>query len=473
MFATVKGDVHDIGKNICSIVLSCNGYDVIDLGVMVAPETIVETVKKEYPDILCLSGLITPSLAEMVNVARMLREAGETLPILVGGATTSRLHTALKIAGEYDGPVVHVTDASQNPLVAAKLLDPVSSDSFVKTTRDEYRKLATEYASGRKSMVSLAEARKNGENNRLNGVSERPVATLGEPIIEDIKVGDLIPLINWKMLFHAWRLTGKYLENFPYDLCDGCMAKWQAYISTLSEDEKKKGEEALHLYRDALQILQELKAGDKPVAKGVVAFFEAHSEGDDLIIDETVRLPLLRQQTEGSRFLSLSDYVARKGEGPDYIGVFAVTADAGKTDEENDDYKRLLLQTLSDRLAEAASEWLHDKVRRELWGYAPESKCSEELLKGDYRGIRPAMGYPMLPDQLLNHNLSRLLPLDKLGISLTENGAMTPSSTVSGLYIAHDEAEYFMIGEIGEDQIEDYASRRGLTPERIKEILRQ
>lgn len=475
VFATVKGDVHDIGKNICSIVLSCNGYEVIDLGVMVAPETIVETVKRERPDVVCLSGLITPSLAEMVNVARMLRDSGEKVPILVGGATTSRLHTALKIAREYEGTVVHVTDASQNPLVIAKLLDPDVSDSFSQNIHDEYERLADNYISSRQTFISLKEAREKGENNRLKGTAPHPVSEIGKPMYEEIGVEALLPLINWKMLFHAWRLTGKYLDFFPYDLCEGCMSIWRANLNTLPEEERIKGEEALNLYRDSIRLLQEIKERNLPVAKGCVAFYEAYTDGDILMIDGKTELPLLRQQSSGSRFLSLADYVARRENGPDYIGTFAVTAaiELGDSGIETDEFRRLLIRTLSDRLAEAASEWLHDKVRRELWGYSPEIISSERLLKGENRGIRPAMGYPMLPDQLLIHNLSRLLPLDKLGITLTENGAMNPASTICGLYIGREDAEYFTIGELGEDQLDDYARRRGLTKERIKEILRQ
>lgn len=473
LFATVKGDVHDIGKNICSIVLTCNGYEVIDLGVMVAPETIVESVKKERPDIVCLSGLITPSLSEMVNVAKMLKESGETVPLLVGGATTSRLHTALKIAGNYDGPVVHVTDASQNPLVAARLLDPATSGSFVKSIREEYKIIVENYKSGKQtSMVAIEEARKRGEINRLKGVSPRPFTKTGEVVTVEVGIEELLPLINWKMLFHAWRLTGKYIDYFPYDLCEGCIASWRASLSLLSEEERVKGEESLKLYLDALGILRNFH---ETAVTGCVTFYEASTEGDTLVIDNQVKIPLLRQQKEGSRYLSLADYVARKEDGRDYIGVFAVTARnfIEAFDEVPDSYDRLLIETVADRLAEAGSEWLHDKVRRELWGYAPEEKHAGELLRGEYSGIRPAMGYPMLPDQLLNHNLGKLLPLDKLGIQLTENGAMSPSATVSGLYIGREEAKYFVIGEIGEDQLADYALRRGETIERIKEILRQ
>ena len=475
VFATVKGDVHDIGKNICSIVLSCNNYDVIDLGVMVAPETIVETVKRERPDIVCLSGLITPSLAEMVNVAKSLRDAGENLPILVGGATTSKLHTALKIASAYDGPVIHVTDASQNPLVAGKLLDSVKAPEYVRSTAEEYARLVREYESSKSPLLSLSEARSSGEANRLQGVAQKPATPIGESVVVDFRLEDLIPLVNWKMFFHAWRLTGSFLKDFPYDLCDGCIARWKANISQLSPEEELKGEEAFKLYRDARAFLDEAQRDGKFDGKGCVTFYEAYSEDDNLVIADDNVIPLLRQQSRSGRGRSIADYIARKGEERDYIGLFTVTAGTSllKLAENGDDYRKLLAQTLSDRLAEAASEWLHAKTRRDYWGYEEGCIGKEDLLKGNYSGIRPATGYPMMPDQLLNHNFAALQPLDKIGVRLTENGAMIPSATVSGLYIGRAEAEYFVIGEIGEDQLADYAERRGETIERIKEILRQ
>lgn len=479
VFATVKGDVHDIGKNICSIVLACNNFEVIDLGVMVAPETIVETVKREHPDIVCLSGLITPSLAEMVNVARALKDAGESVPILVGGATTSKLHTALKIAGEYDGAVIHVTDASQNPLIAGQLLDPETSAKFKEETRKEYNRIAEEYALSKNPLLPLEVARQRGEANRLNGTASRPVKELGKPIVIDFNLKDIVSLINWKMFFHAWRITGSFLKAFPYDRCENCMTRWHMALNALSSEERNRAEEALKLYDDAVNLLNGVIASGDYNGKGCVAFFNANTEGDNLIIDEKVEIPLLRQQDKEGGCLSLADYIARKDEGVDYIGVFAATAGdylsrlGNEYKEKGDSYKHLLCQTLADRLAEASSEWLHTKVRRELWGYEKEEKSASDLRQGQYDGIRPAMGYPMLPDQLLNHNLAALLPLDKLGVSLTENGAMIPSATVSGLYIGRPEAKYFMIGEIGEDQLSDYARRRGEPEERIKEILRQ
>lgn len=461
VFATVKGDVHDIGKNICAIVLTCNNYDVIDLGVMVSAETIVDTVKRERPDILCLSGLITPSLAEMVNVAQAMKVAGETIPILVGGATTSKIHTALKIATQYDGPVLHVTDASQNPLVAEKLLNPVTKEKFVKETKEEYCRIAEEFEKGKKPLLTLEEARRRGEKNRIANGAPKPTVALGKPLIVDITLEELIPYINWKMLFHAWRLTGGFLKDFPYDLCDGCITSWKAGLTSENEE---KAEEVLRLYKDALSLIREIGESGVFDGKGVVAFYPASSEEDNLLIDGCVKIALLRQQRRDSDCRSVADFIARHEEKEDYIGIFAVTAGEGlhklaeRYKERHDNYKSLLVQSLADRLAEASSEWLHNKVKKEYW------ECE---------GIRPAMGYPMLPDQLLNHNLTALLPLDKLGIKLTENGAMTPSATVSGFYIGQPEATYFMIGEIGEDQLFDYARRRGESVERIKEILRQ
>lgn len=469
LFATVKGDVHDIGKNITSIVLACNNYEVIDLGVMVPAEEIIRAIKEEKPDLVCLSGLITPSLAEMVNVAKAMEKEGFDIPLIVGGATTSKIHTALKIAPAYHAPVVHASDASQNPLIAARLLDSESSEDYCRGVNAEYERLCAEYSGNESKVVPVGEARRNAKVLKYNPVI--PNVGLNSPMEIDLNLCEIERFINWKMFFHAWKISGGYMEDFPFDGCQGCISSWK---SKLSESEKVKGEEALRLYQDARRLIAKLMSDGNFDGKGLVAFYPANSNGEDIKIGE-VSTPLLRQQMRGSKFLSLADFVMPE----DYVGVFAVTAgqwiseESKRKAEINDDYGALLLQTVSDRIAEAASEWLHLKVRRELWGYSPkENDDAARILKGDYEGIRPAFGYPMLPDQLLNHVMERLLPLEKIGVSLTENGAMSPSSSVSGLYIANHNARYFMVGEIGEDQLESYAARRGVDINRMREILR-
>ncbi|MBD5225914.1 MAG: methionine synthase [Bacteroidales bacterium] len=476
VFATVKGDVHDIGKNICSIVLACNNFEVIDLGVMVPAETIVNTVRDEKADLLCLSGLITPSLAEMVNVVKALNEAHISIPVLVGGATTSRLHTALRIAPVYGGVVVHVGDASQNPLVAAKLLNPATAPEFIALYRKEIEQTRSASGNSGNDRVTLEEARRRGEKNRTPGHTPlKPVTPLESPVIIDLKIKDIVPYINWRMLFHAWKMTGKFLDNFPYDLCEGCIAAWE---SGLTDSERAKAHETLAIYKDALRVLHDTDSSGKFDGKGTVTFFNAFTVADTLVIGGKA-FPLLRQQGKASQCRSISDWIARKGENEDYTGVFAVTAgnylatEANRLRTTGDEYGALLRQSVADRIAEAASEWMHAHVRRRLWGYAPDENLSpSELFHGEYSGIRPAIGYPMLPDQLLNIQLSELLDMDAIGVKLTENGAMIPSASVSGIYIANPAARYFIIGEPGYDQLSDYAARRGVTEHRIKEILR-
>ncbi len=448
VFATVKGDVHDIGKNIVSIVLACNNYEVIDLGVMVPAEKIVETALRERPDLVCLSGLITPSLSEMVNVARAMEEAGLDIPLLVGGATTSRLHTALKISPVYHAPVVHVTDAAQNPIVASKLLNPEQKGDFVTTLEREYEELREGYGNKRVEIVPLAEARRNGMKIDWEGYrAPQPTVGLGNAVVLDTDLGEVAELINWKMFFHSWRIS-------------------------------PDSDEAQRLLRDARELLNSLIEDKRFDGKAAVTFYPAFAEGDDVEIGG-VRFPVLRQQRKGSDYLSLSDFIAPRGVAEDIAGVFVATAgnmlaeEASRLKDEGDSYGSLLRQSLADRIAEATSEWLHCKVRRKLWGYSPDEKCSPaEMLRGDYVVIRPAMGYPMLPDQLLNHSLASLLPMDSVGVHLTENGAMIPSATVSGIYISHPSSRYFIVGEPGEDQLADYARRRGMDYERVREILR-
>lgn len=469
LFATVKGDVHDIGKNITSIVLACNNYDVVDLGVMVPAEDIIRAIKEEHPDIVCLSGLITPSLAEMVIVAKAMEREGFDIPLIVGGATTSKIHTALKIAPSYHAPVVHASDASQNPLIAARLLDSDASPRFFDSLKEEYRQINLDYESGQEGILTLEESRRRAIRHDHTPVT--PDSPVDTPILLDPDINEVCRLINWKMFFHAWKISGSYIENFPYDGCAGCISAWEAGIP---EAEKVKGKEALKLYNDACRLISDIAYSGKFDGKAVVAFYPATADGDDIMVGN-VKLPVLRQQREDSHSLSLSDFISTD----DYVGLFAVSigkwlaTETEKLKKGNDSYRALLLQTVADRIAEASSEWLHLQVRRKLWGYSPEEDDDiARIQRGGYPGIRPAIGYPMLPDQLLTHAIGELLPLDKIGVSLTENGAMSPSSSVCGLYIANPQAHYFMTGRIGTDQLEDYARRRGIDVARMKEILR-
>lgn len=455
LIATVKGDVHDIGKNIVSIVLSCNNFEVIDLGVMVPSEEIVRAALEEKPDIICLSGLITPSLAEMTNTAKALSEAGIDIPLLVGGATTSALHTALKIAPVYVGPVVHMKDASRNPVVAASLLNPEEKEEFIENLKEEQAGLRESFSRGKSETVKIDATRALGSKSRpISYPPFEPESGTDKTIIRKFSIDELEGLINWKMFLHAWGILG-----------NGCSCGCS------------DGHEASKLVEDARRCLRKLSESGKYDGFGIVRIVKASVSDDDLIVDGHV-IPLLRQQTAGSRHLSLVDYVNPEG---DYVGVFMVGAgrfvetERKRYEKASDAYNALLIQSLADRLAEATSELMHYYVRKIYWGYAPDEELDiTRILRGEFRGIRPAMGYPMLPDQLLNKEIFDLLtPESGEMVELTENGAMYPSSTVSGLYISHPDAGYFTIGRVGDDQIDDYSKRRGLTQKRTREVLRQ
>ena len=477
VFATVKGDVHDIGKNIVSIVLMCNNYEVIDLGVMVPAETILKTVQEEKPDLLCLSGLITPSLEEMVNVTDEMRKAGMRIPIMIGGATTSKLHTALKIAPHYDYPVIHVVDASQNPIIAAKLLNPDTREKYINELNDEYERLRDKQQSTSaktNELLSLKEARER----RLKTASYRTPFPKAIGLHKlSIPITEVIPYINWTFFFNAWKLSGHYGELSMIHDCEGCRAAW---LNKQPEGEQAKAKEALKLYDDAQKILRQLVSLSFSCCEAIYGFLPAASIGDDIRIGNEI-FPTLRQQTPNDKgyCLSLADYVMPESEGcEDYVGVFAVTS--GKSVEalrrqyenEGDSYNLMLLQTLSDRLAEASAEYLHEKVRREYWGYAPDENLSvNDMYKTRYQGIRPAFGYPSLPDQGLIFKLDKLINMNDIGISLTENGAMMPTSSVAGLYFSHPESSYFMIGQITEEQLQDYALRCGESADSLRRFL--
>ncbi len=445
LFATVKGDVHDIGKNIVSIVLACNGYEVIDLGVMVPAETIVETALRERPDIVCLSGLITPSLGEMAHVAREMARAGLTIPLMVGGATTSRLHTALKIDPHYPGAVIHVPDAAQNPLLAARLMNPDTRDAYIASVKEEARSLREheERRAASTPLLTLEEARRHADRN---GTSGRGLLAERDREVITIPVGELIPLINWRAFLTAWKLPASLSPAAGIPDCPACEKAWiEAQNPSCGPSQAA---EALRLIRDARKMLH----GDTWEVRAISRFVKAHAENEAIVTDAGITLPTLRRQTPVADGLcpSLADFVDSDEE---VIGAFAVSVSEGfKKATEEDPYRSLLRQTVAHRLAEAASEWLHQTAAGGL-------------------GIRPAVGYPVLPDQTLNHDLNRLLGMEEIGITLTENGAMHPSASVSGLYIPSPRARYFMVGEIADDQLHAYAAARSITPARLRALL--
>jgi 5-methyltetrahydrofolate--homocysteine methyltransferase len=465
VMATVKGDVHDIGKNIVGVVLGCNDYEVIDLGVMTPGATILDRAVAEDADMIGLSGLITPSLEEMRRVAAEMKRRGMTLPLLIGGATTSKLHTAVKIAPEYDGPVVHVLDASRAVGVVRALLTDSTRDKFVAEVRAEQEKLrrAARSEADVKNRRSLAEARANALKLDWAAYDPPVPSFIGTRRFLDWEIGDLEPRIDWRPFFQTWEIAGRYPELL---------------------DDPVVGAAARELHGDALAMLARLKQDRRVRPSAVVGFWPAEAVGDDIQLfrdagrgEPLARIHTLRQQRRHSRAarpnLALADYVAPAGEGADYMGFFAVTAGAGidaiagECAAEGDDYGAILAKALGDRLAEALAERLHEKVRRELWGYAPDEDLANEALIGeDYRGIRPAPGYPACPDHTEKQTIFALLDAERaVGMKLTESYAMQPASSVSGMYFAHPDARYFGLGRIGPDQLADYARRKGWSGE--------
>ncbi len=470
LMATVKGDVHDIGKNIVGVVLACNGYEVIDLGVMVPCEKILAEAKAHGVDVIGLSGLITPSLDEMVTVAQEMKREKFQIPLLIGGATTSAAHTAVKIAPAYHGSVVHVIDASRVVGVAQKLLSPENRDGYLAQVRADQEKARKDYETRRaaQKLLSIAEARKRGTKLDWTRDPEKP-EFLGVKVFEDYPLGELAEYIDWSPFFHAWELRGR----FPKILEDPVV-----------------GVESKKLYADAQILLQKIVRDRKIRARGVIAFFPANSEGDDILLYEDdsrkkVRAKVhgLRQQmarSDGEPNRCLSDFVAPVRSGKkDYLGAFAVTAGHGVEDwakdleKGNDDYQAILLKALADRCAEAFAERMHE-MARQAWGFGKrEGLSKEDLIDEKYRGIRPAAGYPACPDHTEKRGLMALLGAEKsVGIQLTENCAMTPASSVSGLYFGHPEARYFAVGPLGKDQVEDYAARKGMAVSEVERWLR-
>ncbi|HEY0234128.1 MAG TPA: vitamin B12 dependent-methionine synthase activation domain-containing protein, partial [Afipia sp.] len=464
VLATVKGDVHDIGKNIVGIVLQCNNFEVIDLGVMVPAAKIIDTAKAENADIIGLSGLITPSLDEMVFMASEMERQGLKLPLLIGGATTSRVHTAVKIDPRYpSGPVVHVNDASRAVGVASSLLSADKREQYAREVRAEYTKISTAHfkAQQDKKRLSLVDARANAL--KIDWAATRPAkpSFIGTKTFTDYPLAELAEYIDWTPFFQTWELAGR----FPAIL-----------------DDHKVGEVARSLYNDARKMLDLIVKENWFKASATIGFWPANAEGDDIVLysDEARKKPIatlhtLRQQLEkreGRFNVALSDFIAPKDSNvPDYIGAFVVTAGIGEDviserfKKANDDYSSILAKALADRLAEAFAERMHQRVRKEFWGYAPdEANTPDELILEKYQGIRPAPGYPAQPDHTEKTTLFRLLDAERTaGVTLTESFAMWPGSSVSGLYFSHPQSEYFGVGKIERDQVEDYAERKGFT----------
>jgi len=469
LLATVKGDVHDIGKNIVGVVLGCNGYDIIDLGVMVPADKILETAKKENVDIIGLSGLITPSLDEMVYIAREMKRRNMNLPLLIGGATTSRMHTAVKIAPEYAEGVVHVLDASRSVTVAGSLLSKEQKGEFIKNINQEYQKLKEDFASKKvtKAYLSYKEAVQNKVQIDWQNFTPVKPAFIGTKAFINYDLTELEEYIDWQPFFIAWELHGK----FPQILSD-----------------EKVGAEATKLYNDARKLLKKIIEEKWLTANGVIGFWTANSNGNDTItvtdeLSTEVNLESLRQQVkkaQGQANISLTDFIAPKETGlQDYIGAFAVTLDGiephlKRFSKQHDDYNKISLQALADRLAEAFAELLHHKTRTEFWGYAKdESLTNEDFIKEKYQGIRPAPGYPACPDHTEKYKLFALLDVtNTTGIQLTESLAMYPASSVCGWYFAHPESKYFGIGKIEKDQVTDYAKRKNMPVEDVERWLR-
>jgi 5-methyltetrahydrofolate--homocysteine methyltransferase len=459
LMATVKGDVHDIGKNIVGVVLGCNNYDVIDLGVMVPSEKILEAAVHEKCDLIGLSGLITPSLEEMLSVAREMERRGLRIPLLIGGATTSRQHTAVKIAPSYSGSTVHVRDASRAVGVVASLLDSAKKEEFDRKNREEQGRLRDMYT-GRhaRPLRSYADALANKTPIVWRAEDIARPAFMGRRAVEDVSLEELAEYIDWRFFFAAWEIKGK----FPQVL-----------------DDPTLGASARELYANGRRLLDRIIAEKLLTPRGVYGFWPANSERDDIVLyadesrtNELLRFSMLRQQeahAKGRPNCSLADFIAPLGSGlEDWLGAFAVTAGIGASElsaafeRDRDDYSAIMVKALADRLAEAFSEMLHQRARRD-WGYgANERLTNEDLIAERYRGIRPAFGYPACPDHSSKRELFQLLDAPACGIRLTDNCAMWPPASVSGIYFAHTEARYFSVGRISREQVEDYARRRAM-----------
>lgn len=480
LLATVKGDVHDIGKNIVGVVLACNNYEIVDMGVMVPAQEIIKKAKEINADIIGLSGLITPSLDEMVHFAKEMEREGFTIPLIIGGATTSRIHAAVKVAPCYSGPTIHVLDASRSVTVCSTLMNLEAKDDYVAGIKAEYDKAREAHLNKKsdKRFKSLEEARTNKFQIDLSKVAPAPNFT-GIKVLEDFPLEELIPYIDWTPFFHTWELRGSYPRIF---------------------EDKNVGDEAKKLYDDAQALLQRIVDEKLLKAKAVFGFWPAQAIGDDIELDlesnslkvspelkngkaEKVRIHTLRQQAEkvdGQPYYALSDFVASKESGvQDYFGGFALTAGIGcdelvaEFEKNYDDYNSIMVKAIADRLAEAFAEKLHELVRKDYWAYAKEEHLSnEDLIKEQYVGIRPAPGYPACPEHTEKGTLFALLDVaNKIGLNITESYAMYPTAAVSGFYFSHPESKYFGLGKITKDQVEDYATRKGMSLEEAEKWL--
>ncbi|MGZ3477423.1 MAG: vitamin B12 dependent-methionine synthase activation domain-containing protein, partial [Polyangiales bacterium] len=464
VLATVKGDVHDIGKNIVGVVLACNNYDVVDMGVMVPCEKILERAKQEKADLIGLSGLITPSLDEMTHVAREMERQGFKLPLLIGGATTSRAHTAIKIAPFYSEPVVHVLDASRAVPVTTSLLSDDGRAAFVAQHRADYEQLRRTHAGPKQKLVTIEAARDNRTKVDFGPENIAQPSTLGVQVLPDVSLATLRDYIDWTPFFHTWELKGVYPRILQHE---------------------KYGEVARKIFGEANALLDEIIAKKLLTARGVYGIFPANSIGDDvqLYTDESRKTPLaqfhfLRQQAaDKGPNRSLADYVAPVGV-RDHLGAFAVTTGIGLKElcdgyrAKHDDYNAIMAEAIADRLAEAFAEYLHKRARED-WGFGKtEDLSTDQLIAEKYRGIRPAPGYPACPDHTEKGTLWKLLDVEKnTGMRITESFAMWPGSSVSGLYFAHPDSQYFTLGKIDRDQVVDYRGRKGMTTQEVERWL--
>jgi len=471
LLATVKGDVHDIGKNIVSVVLACNNYNVVDLGVMVPADKILDKAEEHNADAIGLSGLITPSLDEMIHVAREMKKRKMDLPLLIGGATTSRLHTAVKIDPEYEGSIIHVLDASRAVSIAGDVISKQRREGVKQEVKKEYEELREQHENrqNRKQLLSYEDAQKNKTDIDWSGYEPPKPSFLGEKVFEDYPISELRNYIDWSPFFRTWMLTGKHPDIL---------------------DDDEVGEQAQALFDDAQELLDRIVEENLLKAKAVIGFYPANAYGNDVKLfedenqsKEKAEFHFLRQQTKkrsGQPNSCLSDYIApEETEITEYIGFFAVTAGLGiepiidEYKKANDDYNVILVKAVADRLAEAFAERMHERVRKEFWGYSDEENLSnEELIAESYSGIRPAPGYPACPDHTEKHILFDLMDVEKnTEIELTESFAMYPASSVSGIYFSHPQSRYFRVGNIGEDQVTDYTKRKLLTKEIVEKWL--
>lgn len=481
ILATVKGDVHDIGKNIVSVILSCNNFEVIDLGVMVPAETIVRKAIEEKADFIGLSGLITPSLEEMCRVATEMERAKLQIPLFIGGATTSAIHTATRIAPCYSAPVIYTRDAAQNPIAATQLLHPETRKKFIAELSSQQQQLRESLS--RLQLLSLSQAQACRFTPDWRHYTPAKPPKTGAHSYHAIKISDLRPYINWRSFMAVWQLDASFADVAELSGCDHCKAQW---LASFPQEKRGKAAEAMQLHKDASRMLDLLERELNDSIAIRYGIYPATSSKDSIFIDNgnqaVVEIPCLRQQEKktgsNAAYYALSDFIMpQEYGGTDYIGVFAVTA-GQKTDrliarykESGDNYHALLLQSLADRLAEAAAELFHYHIRTSIWKYSTEKKPNRlsDLIR--HQGIRPAIGYPSLPDQSLLFEIDKLLDMGKAGIAITENGAMQPSASIAGIFIAHPQARYFSINRIDETQRADYCRKRGFSPEEAEKWL--